>query len=517
MSEPERNEARDAGVLVFGRFVGMLAEAAVPFVLVRVLGKADVGAWAGLWLIYNTLATVLTAGFPAAVLYYMPGREPPQRAAIVRRLYGAIMVLGLLIGVLMLLIGIYGDQLLASFGQWLSGDDSEPTDLHALRYMAVFPLFDVLARVFPNYLIAIGRAPRSATFSVLRAIGLSAGKLIPAALGFGVPGIVVGLTIFAAAQATSIGWVVRRQHRGIARVEADVGIGEMLRFAYPLGLTEIITILNAAIDRYAILLLFAAELMAEYDAGAWQIPITAVAYSVGHVYMPRFVEMLEQGKGQAVVELWRESVNKVSLIVIPVCVVFVVGAEEFITVAFTDEYLAAVPVFRAYSIYTMGRVASFGALILAAGRSELIFKAAAFSLVSNLVLTIPLVLTIGFVGPAIGTALAFVPTVAIYCVYIARALDVDWRRTFPLGRWLAVVGVSALAAAPAVALKLLVPMHPIVALLAYAVTTVACFVLLARVTGLMSGEDLAFASRWLRLDFLFDSRRRPVDRDSDLV
>ncbi|MFO7567841.1 MAG: oligosaccharide flippase family protein [Enhygromyxa sp.] len=510
-SEPNsRNEARDAGVLVFGRFVAMLAEVALPFVIARMLGKADVGAWSGLMLIHNTLANVLTAGFPAAMLYYMAGRSDEQRTAIARRLYATVMVLGVMIGGVLLLVGLFGDQALASFGKWVSGDEGEPAELHALRYLALYPVFDVLARVFPNYMISLGRARTSAAFGVLRAIGMTAGALIPATLGLGLPGMVMGLTLFSVVQAIGIGRVVREQQQGVERVEAEVSVGEMLRFSYPLGLTDMINVLNQAVDRYAILLLFSAEALADYHNGAWQIPVTAIAYSVGHVYVPRFVELIKQGQSEEAVELWRESIHKVSLIVVPVCMVFAVGAEEFITVGFTAEYLGAAPVFRAYTIYTMARVASFGALILATGRSKLLLRAAGFSLLSNLAITGSLVFVIGFLGPAIGTALAFIPTVALYCYYIARALEVEMRKTFPVLHWLGVVALSTIAAGPAIALKLWVPMHPALALLAYAVTTVPCFVVIARLSGVMTAADLAFAVRWLRLEFLFERKSEKV-------
>lgn len=508
-----RNEARDAGVLVFGSLVAKLAEAAVPFVIARVLVKADVGALTGLMVIYGTLAMILTAGFPAAVLYYMAGRDPAQRAAIARRLYGTVMVLGMGIGVLLLLIGWLGDWALLWFGEWISGGDGEPADLHALRYMALYPVFDVLARVYPNYMIAIGRARTSATFQVLRGAGLAAAQLIPAALGFGLPGIVIGMTVFSALQAIGIGRVVREQHRGLPKVEPDVSVREMVRYSYPLGLTDMINVLNQYVDRYAILWLFTAEALASYGVGAWQIPVTSIAYSVGHVYIARYVELIKQGKGEEVMRLWRESIHKVSLIVVPVCMVFAVGAEEFMSVAFTADYIDAAPVFRAYTIYTMARVASFGALIMAANRGKLLIRAAGFSLLSNIAITGPLVLTVGFLGPAIGTVLAFIPTVALYCWYISRALKVDFRNTFPVWHWLGVVALSTAAAAPAIALKLWVPMHPVLALVVYAVSIPPLFVLLARLTGMMSAEDLAFALRWLRLDFLFE--RKPPKPSSD--
>ncbi len=513
-STQHRNEARDVGVLVFGRFLAMLAEAIMPFVIVRLLGKADFGAFTGLLLIYTTLSVILTAGFPAAILYFLAGRSDSERMAISKRLFLSVMGLGGIIGVILYAIGLYGNDALAVLSEWMSGSSGaaeESVDLSYLTFFAILPVFDVLARIFPNFLIAENRARAAAVFGVFRALGISTGTVLPAALGLGVEGIIGGMTTFALLQAVWVGWVFRSQYRGVASEPCQVSVMEMVRFSFPLGLTDIVNNLNAAIDRYAILLLMSAVAFAEYRAGAWQLPITTIAYSVGHVYMPRFVELIRANEGMEVIRLWRESIGKVSLIVIPVCMVFFVGAEEFITLAFTDKYLAAVPVFRLYVLYTMGRVASYGVVILAAGESAQILKASIFTLASNLLLTIPFTIYLGFIGPAVGTVLAFIPSAAVYCYYISRALHIPWNRTFPLVQWLGIVLLGAVAVVPAVAIKFWTPVHPAVALFAYSISTLTAFIVLGRLSGQISGADLQFAADWLKLKIL----KNPPAQSSD--
>lgn len=498
-----RDEARDAGVLIYGRVLAMAADALMPFIIVRLLRKGDVGDLAGLMLIYETLAVVLTAGLPGSVLYYLADRTPQQRAALGRRLFGVVQALGVLVAGVMLCIGLYGDALLAWLGEQLgaavSSTGGERTDLSLLVGFSVFPIFDVTQRVFPGFCIAHGRPRAAATFGVLRALGKTTATLVPAGLGLGVGGIIAAMTAYAVLQAAGIALYVARQHRGIERVAPEVSASEMIRFSLPLGMTQIVSTINAAVDRYTILALMSAARFAEYRSGAWQIPVKTFPYAVGQAYMPRFVALLREGRGDDVIALWRQSVHKVSLIVIPVCMVFLIGAEEFVRLAFTDAYLAAAPVFAWYTVYTMGRVTAFGPLIIAAGRSDLIFRAAVFTLASNVVLTVPATLAFGFVGPAIGTAVAFIPTVAVYCRYVAIALDVPFTGTFPLLTWLRVLAVAAVAAGPALAIKLLVAPAPAVGLSLYALTIIPLFVGLARLTGTMSREDLAFAVAWLRL------------------
>ena len=58
--------SEQASVLVLGKILAALSEAIVPLVIVRLLGKADVGILSGLLLIYSTVALVVTASLSDA-------------------------------------------------------------------------------------------------------------------------------------------------------------------------------------------------------------------------------------------------------------------------------------------------------------------------------------------------------------------------------------------------------------------------------------------------------------------
>lgn len=55
-----RRAADDAGALLLGRALSMIAEAAVMLVVVRLLGKAEVGVLAGMLVVCQTVAIVAT-------------------------------------------------------------------------------------------------------------------------------------------------------------------------------------------------------------------------------------------------------------------------------------------------------------------------------------------------------------------------------------------------------------------------------------------------------------------------
>ncbi len=181
--------------------------------------------------------------------------------------------------------------------------------------------------------------------------------------------------------------------------------------------------------------------------------ITTIPYTVGAVYAPRFVALFRGGRSQEASDIGGQSALKTALLVVPITMVFVVASEKTMELLFTASYLRAAPVFRWYCVLTLGRIATFGSVIVAAGAPRLIFQAAVFSLLSNAVLCFVLVELVGFNGPAMGTALAFIPSVTYYCFCIAQATKLGFRQIFPLLGFLRVLALACLASLPAWWLK----------------------------------------------------------------
>ncbi|MCA9701757.1 MAG: polysaccharide biosynthesis C-terminal domain-containing protein, partial [Myxococcales bacterium] len=275
---------------------------------------------------------------------------------------------------------------------------------------------------------------------------------------------------------------------------------ELIRYSLPLGVTDVVSMLNASVDMWLIVALFPAEVVALYRAGAFQIPIvTTVAYSLGSVYLPRFTRMHREGQYREAVEIWRTSALKVALIVVPASAVFLVGAEHFMTLAFTDEYVGAAPVFQCYCLLMMARISAFGSFMLAAGKPDYVMRSAMQTLVANIVISVPMALTLGFIGPALGTAVAFVPTLLFYCWFIARAWHVRLRDTLPLWGYLKIVAVAALPSVGAWELCRHLDWGPVPELLLSSAIVVVGFAGLGTLLGQIEKEDWRYVWDWLRL------------------
>jgi O-antigen/teichoic acid export membrane protein len=493
-----RDRSRDAGVLAVGRILSTITDAALPLVLVRLLGKAEVGVLGSVLLLYQTLALIVGTDLPTALMYHMPGKPIAERRALAWQ--QALGLLGFGVIAALLLAATSQIDRWALSEHWLSTESSALLrgGLGALSLLALMPIGDLPARILPNLLVIEGRADAAARFAIIKSFGNALFVLTPALLGLGVNAVLIASSLFGLAQGGALLYFMRILYRGVPSVRAPTSFMAMVRFALPLGVTDIVSQLGNRLDRYITSLAFSAAVFAEYYVGAFQIPVlTTIAYSVGTAYQPLFTELIREGRGAAALEVWRGSIKKVALIVVPCSLVFVVAAEEVVSLLFTSEYARAAGVFRWYALLTAGRVTAFGSMLVAAGRPRYVLYSAIVALALNASCSALGLRLFGFEGPAIGLVFAFFWMCLAYCYYIARALGLRLRDTFPLFDYLRVFACAGLAALPALLVKRAFHLPAPIFVTITALSLLGLFVLLGRGSGLIEREDLRYLTRRL--------------------
>lgn len=495
MSADQRNVSRDASILVVGNVLATIADIVTPIAILRLAGKADVAKLSGLLLVYNTMALLLLAGFHQTITFFLPGRSIEERAAVARKVVRLLMMLGVVGAGILVLIGNFGTPLIKAFADF----DGAPTDLSPLMFLLLFPLGDLPARILPN-LAVVERQPRTAaTYGVFRSLTVSISTLLPIALGYSPDVVAMSMSGVALGQLIFVAVVLRRCYGGVERVESPVSTGELVRFGLPLGATDMVSSLNNRFDQLLIVGSFPADTYAVYRAGAYQIPVvTRLPYLVATALAPQLVEAFREGRARDAIEAWKLSIGKVSLLVVPVTLVFFVGAEAFILLIAGADYIDAVPVFRWYTLLSIVRVAAFGTVIVAAGRPKYVLHAALFSFAFNVLLSVPLLVIFGFVGPAMGTALAFFPMAVFYCSRIAKASQIPLRDIFPLAAYLRVLGVASVGAAAGWAFAEATDYGPWIELFGVAGIVLVSFAVLGTLTRTITAADWAFATAKLR-------------------
>lgn len=487
--------ARQAGALVLGTTLATLSSALTPLLIVRLIGKADVAKLLSITLVYETLAMLLSLGLSATLLYQVSNREPKARRAVALRIVFTSSALGFCGALLVAIVGVVVALLPADVGS-----ATFRAQLHLLLILAPSLIADLPFRLLPNLLVAEGRARHSAGLQVVRTISLTLATLVPLALQASVATVIVTYAVVRWSFALVLVGELRALYGQVERAPSPLSWRELFAFALPLGATEQLGQINAQLDRWLILLVLPNTRFADYQAGAWQVPIVGtIAYSVGAAYTPELVRLFQERNPYGALDIWRRSIRKVALVVVPVTMALVVGADELMPLMFTKAYASAAVIFRWYSVLTFLRVASFGNVILAAGRPGFVVRAAGLGLLYNALFSIPLVLTVGFVGPAMGAALAFLLHVATYVYFISRAAEVPMKRVFPVASYLRVFGLGCVAGAAGFAVKFALHAPAAVLLGAEILTVLGIFVLLASLTRTIEKSDWVFVRDWLKL------------------
>jgi hypothetical protein len=309
--------ARQAGILVLGTTLATLSSALAPLLVVRLIGKADVGRLLSVTLVYETVAMLLSTGFPYTLLYQLGNREAPERAAIARRIAGIAGKMGAAGAAAVVAVALI-------FRSHPFGYVPSPTfesQLGMLLVLAPSLIADLPFRLMPNLLVAEGAARRSAGLQVARTLALTLATLVPLALKAEISTVIVVYAVVRWVFGLFVFYELRRLYHALPRVPVPLTTAAFWKFALPLGATEALGYMNQQVDRWLVLLALPAERFAEYQIGAWQVPIIGtIAYSVGAAYTPELARLFQAKDPYGAIRLWQQGIHKTALIVIPVTI-----------------------------------------------------------------------------------------------------------------------------------------------------------------------------------------------------
>ncbi|MEN9577972.1 MAG: hypothetical protein RJA70_981, partial [Pseudomonadota bacterium] len=239
-----RKLADQAGALAIGRLLAVLSESLVMLALVRLMGKAEVGALSAILLVYQTSVLLGQLGYPSAVMYFLPGRPLAERRAITWALLRALFGVGALTS--LVLAGIAGYT-------WWQTPTVAAGSLVYLLFLVPLPLLDLPTRLLPNLLVAEHRVRTSAAMGIFKALSGTLSILLPIALGAELPVVAACMVASGALYLLVSLKLIAGLFDGAERVPSPVGQLELWRFSFPLGLTSVTSIINNRIDRYLIL------------------------------------------------------------------------------------------------------------------------------------------------------------------------------------------------------------------------------------------------------------------------
>ena len=472
--------ASKASVLVVSKAIGGLTRIAGIAILARFLPKPEFGLLSFALLTYLTVTTLAQLGLPSSVFYYLGIVKPAAHRAFV-----------LLISRILFFIALGGAVLLVLVGLIASARGYDVVEL--MVPLALLVVLELPTYHIQNVLIARGKAKQSAWITIVFSVVLLAAMVGPALLGRPIQQVCYALVGYGAFRVVVTGWCFSRELDRTGVTLPSGTVRQVLSYSVPLGIADLLWKVNQFIDKYIVMFLLPVVIFAEYSVGAWEVPLVPmIATSVASVMMIPFVSSYMEGNKERLLTLWTQSITKVSIMVLPLMVLFVITSRELIMLLFSRDYEGAAIVFSVYTLTLFQRVADYSAVLKAINKTRVVTGWAGLTVILNLLLCVPFVLWLGMIGAAVSTLLATFIAWFFVLIALSQVLDVPLREVFPFGFYSRTLTVAVVSAIPAVVAARWIDASEAFDLLIKIVVYFAVFSLLATLTGLAQAKDWRF-------------------------
>ena len=426
------NLSDKAGIIILGNIVNSVAGLLLGIVLVRVISKENYGTYRQVWLIFESLSSVLLLGIPSSILYFVPTLRENEQKSFIYQTILFLLFIGFIMGlVLFLASGFIADRF------------NNPRLAQFLKMISIFPILAMPIIYLQNFLIATDKHKIAAISQIILNLIIPITVAVVAILGYSLKLIFIWILIVSGIRLLGVQIFSSRM---LSNVHSEMNLNlfkSQLKYCTPLGLSRVTGTLSGYLDRFIISSFFLPEKFAIYSVGAKEIPFVGmITYSVGQVIMPKLVTLFRENKKEEFIKLWHESIRKVALVILPIFVFLLIFAELVITLLFTKNYAESALPFRIYLCKLPLRVTAYGNIIRAMGFPQYIFIGSLIVLISNVILSILLVKTIGFLGPAIATVLVTYILTYYYLTKISKKCSRSLLEIFPWRNVLKIFAIS---------------------------------------------------------------------------
>jgi O-antigen/teichoic acid export membrane protein len=239
----------------------------------------------------------------------------------------------------------------------------------------------------------------------------------------------------------------------LRRPPNDGNTKRMISYGLPLAATGLAGTLGYQFDRIVVGVNFSPREFAVYALGAVEIPLgMLIAAAVSNVLVPRLTILWRDGDRVGMVAVWREAMRKTSLVLLPMFAFMTVMSADLVRLLYGAGYSESVAVFRVYLFLLPLRIATWGLIPQAIGKTGINLQASLLILVSNVVIAPALVGPLGLIGPALAAPLSAAIAATYYLVRLRSIAGLAGRDLVPVRALTHTLAVSMLAAAPLLAI-----------------------------------------------------------------
>ena len=438
---------RRVATVAAGRTANVVSLVLVNAILARGWPMEQVGIVLTLLVLVNSLLPLFQLGLPTSLLFFFPRKDGQGQLDLTLQTILLLAISGLVLSITLYLAGTPIARLLGV---------ADPSGMRGYLWPFLPFAFAMVAGGFADaVLVARDRAQWMAALSIAHAFVSIVGIAVAAVYSRPLSELLALFSLVAAARLiVGIALVTRVMDdlEGRWRM-TGTGLSAYLKYTIAVGLTDAIGGLSRFVDRYVVLFFFTATTFSLYQFGALEVPVGILVTAVATVLVPEVSKRYAAGRQGEIAELWKQSVRKLALLVLPLfCFLFVFAGPLF-ELYLPKEYARSEWVFRVFLVALPLRCATYNALLVGMGKATWAMWGSFLDLVLNLVFSILLVIWLlekapdyAFIAPAVATVVATFVQVALLVFSIGWHLKWSFFALLPWTRLAPALGISCGAA-----------------------------------------------------------------------
>ena len=443
--------SRAVRVLATGRAPGLAIAFAIPLVLARAFDPAEFGTYKQLFLIYATLFGIAQLGMAESLYFFLP-REQAVAGRHAANAFTALTV-----------IGMTCVALLFAFRSQLAGWMSNPALAPHLVPLGCFLALMLMSAVLEIVLISRRKPAAAAWAYALSDIGRAACFVIPAALAFGLRGVMLGAVAFAAVRVVITAAALWREFGPALRPDLRV-LARQLAYALPFALAVGIEVLHINWHQYAVAARFDAAAFAVYAVGCLQVPVIDLIVTSAVNVMMVEMALVKDRDLAAARALWHDTISRLAFMIFPLAAFLIVMAHDIIVLLFTSTYAASASIFMLWSLTMLTSVLVVNGVLRVFAQTKYLVLQNIAQLLIVAALVGPMLSVFGLAGAVFATLTAAAAVNAAAVVRISRLMGARLPSALPYRRLATAAMCAAVAAAPTIAIAKGSHLPPLVAL-----------------------------------------------------
>jgi O-antigen/teichoic acid export membrane protein len=388
------------------RSISIFSALAVSMILTRIISVQELGQYRTIWILYGVLGPVVT-GSLSSLLYYRGSEESKRSESI-----SIGLLLSSFLGVIMFLIVWLG------FPWWETLFHAKGL-YAAFRNFSVYMLFSGFSSVIESVFVLKHRNKWLFAHNLVsNALELSS-IVIPFYLGYSLEIVTfcmisapllrsIFLIFFTKSDWTSVSW---------NQIKASLPVD--IRYVGGLMLVSIAGIASINMDSWFVRWFYADDaIFAHYVIGARKIPfISALLNAAASALLIQLGKQFNEQKFKESFATIRMISSTLFSIIAPFLVLFLLFSEQLMQLLF-GGFESSAPVFQVYLGTVVVHFLFSDTILLALGKSNLVFWASAVELAVNAILSVCFLYWIGFTGPAWATLIAHIVYI-LMCKFLA--------------------------------------------------------------------------------------------------